>query len=207
MIKAILLDLGGVIVDLDIDKCRDAYRTRAGFENIDDILDPCIQKGFLYDLEAGAITPEDFFRSAREYCRPGVTDEEIAGCQCELLRSIDPAKAVYLRQLSERYPLYMLSNNNLIVLPKIRRMMAEAGLPMDSLFKDLFLSCEMKMMKPGLEIFRESVRLTGLPASELLFIDDSMTNVEAARAVGMNAAYYERGTDLAALIESQLQSI
>lgn len=205
MIKAILLDMGGVIINLDISRSIRAYKEDLGFRAIEDFLDPCHQKGFIGQLEGGEITPAEFFEKVKQYCDPGVTDEQITSCQSALLLDIDPSKAVYLRALSERYPLFMLSNNNRIVFPRCCEIFAEAGIPVEEIFKELYLSCDMKLLKPGREIYEQAVSRTGYAANELLFIDDSKDNVEAARSVGINAALYRQGEDLETLIESEIQ--
>ena len=45
----------------------------------------------------------------------------------------------------------------------------------------------------------------GLPAEQMLFIDDSQKNVEGSIAAGLPAVYYEPGTDLEALVMSCLE--
>ena len=45
----------------------------------------------------------------------------------------------------------------------------------------------------------------GLPADQMLFIDDSQKNVDGAVAAGLPAAYYEPGTDLEALLSEILE--
>lgn len=45
----------------------------------------------------------------------------------------------------------------------------------------------------------------GLPAEDMLFIDDSQTNVDGALAAGLPAMYYEPGADLAALLADALE--
>jgi len=197
--------MGGVIINIDINLSAEAYRTRLGFDRIGEFLDPCHQMGFIGELEGGEISAQQFFDKVRQYCRPGVTDDEITACQAEMLMDIDSYKVDYLRDLSKRFPLYMLSNNNPVVMPICKQIFADAGIPCEEIFQDLFLSYEMKLLKPGHEIYQESVRRTGLKAEELLFIDDSMANVEAARSVGINAAFYQRGSDLKALIESEIK--
>ena len=44
----------------------------------------------------------------------------------------------------------------------------------------------------------------GLPAEQMLFIDDSQKNVDGSIAAGLPAVYYEPGTDLSALIADVL---
>ena len=51
MIKALIFDMGGVLVDLDIEDCKNAFRTGLDYYEIDDIIDACHQKGIYGDLE------------------------------------------------------------------------------------------------------------------------------------------------------------
>ena len=49
MVKAIVFDIGGVLIDLDPGRCIRAFREILGYERITEILDPCHQKGIYGD--------------------------------------------------------------------------------------------------------------------------------------------------------------
>ncbi len=51
-------------------------------------------------------------------------------------------------------------------------------------------SCDVHMVKPEREIYMRVADKLGLPPTECLFIDDSIVNVEGARAAGMEAIHY-----------------
>ena len=53
----------------------------------------------------------------------------------------------------------------------------------------------VEMHKPQPEIYRLAVDLLQLPASEIIFIDDRIANVQAAEAVGLNAIQYTANPD------------
>ena len=118
----------------------------------------------------------------------------------QLLTGMDPATAQTLKELRERYPLYLLSNNNPIALPLCLKAMREAGVDPDITFKGQFISCELKLLKPSPAFYQEVVRRIGLPAGDILFIDDSAANVEGARAVGMEARLFLPGSSMATLL-------
>lgn len=203
-IKAIVFDMGGVLVDLDMEKCRRFFIDRLGYVRIDELLDACHQKGIYSDLEGGILSPEDFRKAIIGGCRKGIGERDVDEAMQSLLVGIEPYKAELLVRLSKNYDLYMLSNNNAISMAKSRKLFSEAGIPLEKTFKHLFLSHEMKMLKPSEEIYRATISGTGLPAEELLFIDDSHANIVAASACGMNVLEYRQGDNLQQLLDSEI---
>lgn len=203
-IKAIVFDMGGVLVDLDMDRCRHHFIDKLGYKDIDNILDACHQKGIYSDLEGGTMSPEDFRKEILNGCNPGTTDKDVDEAMQSLLVGIEPYKSELLRDLSTKFDLYMLSNNNSISFARSRAMFEEAGIPVETTFKHLFLSYEMKMLKPSAEIYLSSIEYIGLPAENLLFIDDSQANIDAARSCGMNVLYYKQGDDLKSALQKAI---
>lgn len=55
------------------------------------------------------------------------------------------------------------------------------------LFDDTFYSYEMRVAKPDPAYFRAVLERLGLPAAEVLFIDDNAANVASAREAGLAA--------------------
>lgn len=203
--KAIIFDMGGVLVDLDIDGCKDAFRRNLGYENIDEIIDPCHQKGIWGDLEEG-ILPEDEFRSIiLAESRPGASAKEVDDAMSKILSGISPYKAELLRKMSRSYDLYMLSNNNSICLPYAAEMFAEAGVPLESTFIRCFMSFEMKALKPSQTFYKKVMEEIGIPAEDMVFIDDSQANVDGALRAGLPAVFYRPGTDLSSLLAEVLE--
>ena len=80
----------------------------------------------------------------------------------------------------------------------------EVGIDWRHVFKDEFISCYMKMLKPSAEIFNEAVRRIGLPADEIMFIDDSQSNIDGAAAVGIRAVFYSPEDNLGEVVEANL---
>lgn len=204
-IKAIIFDMGGVLVDLDIEDCKRAFKEYLGYEKIDELIDPCHQKGIYGDLEEGKLSGDEFRKLVLAESRPGSVAEDVDRAMWHILTGIEPYKAQLLKRLSESYDLYLLSNNNEVCLPRSRAMFAEAGTPMETLFKKSFYSFEMKALKPSEAFYKAVVAEIGLPAEQMFFIDDSQKNVDGAIAAGLPAVYYQPGTDLEALIEKTLE--
>ena len=51
MRKCVIFDMGGVLIDLDVDACKAAFREGLGYTHADTIIDACHQKGIVGDLE------------------------------------------------------------------------------------------------------------------------------------------------------------
>lgn len=204
MIKAIIFDMGGVLVDLDIEDCKKAFKERLGYYDIDEIIDACHQKGIYGDLEEGILSADDFRSIVLEGSRPDAVAEYVDEAMSHILVGIEPYKAEMLKRLSEKYELYMLSNNNPICVRYSRKMFEDAGIPLENIFRKCYFSYEMKALKPSETFYRNVVSDIGLPAEQVLFIDDSMKNVEGSVAAGLPAVFYQPGTDLEALLEDVL---
>lgn len=204
MIKAIIFDMGGVLVDLDIEDCKKAFKERLGYYDIDEIIDACHQKGIYGDLEEGILSADDFRSIVLAGSRPDAVAEDVDEAMSHILVGIEPYKAEMLKRLSEKYELYMLSNNNPICVRYSRKMFEDAGIPLENIFRKCYFSYEMKALKPSEIFYRNVVSDIGLPAEQMLFIDDSMKNVEGSVAAGLPAVFYQPGTDLEALLEDVL---
>lgn len=204
MKKAIVFDMGGVLVDLDMDGCRSAFKRILSYHKIDELLDPCHQKGIIGDLEEGMLTAEDFRAEVLSESAPGCCPEDVDRALCHILDRIEPYKAGLLNRLAESYDIYMLSNNNPITMVRAYELFAQVGAPIDDVFKKCFLSYEMKALKPSEAFYKSVLQQIGLPSEEVLFIDDSVSNVEGANAAGLPAVHYVPGSDLSALLAEAL---
>lgn len=204
-IKAIIFDMGGVIVDLDIEDCKRAFKEYLGYYRIDELIDPCHQKGIYGDLEEGKISGDEFRRIVLQDSDPGALAENVDKAMWHILTGISPYKVEMLKRLSESYDLYLLSNNNPVCLPRAKAIFEDAGIPLEKIFRKCFYSFEMKALKPSETFYKAVVREIGIPAEQMFFIDDSQKNVDGAIAAGLPAVYYEPGTDLEALINNVLE--
>lgn len=202
--KIIIFDMGGVLVDLDLEGCRNSFKENLEFEEIDKILDPCHQKGIYGDMEEGLITAEEFIATVLASSRPDAKAEGVVEAVWKILVDIAPYKVDLLKKMSQTYDIYLLSNNNPIAVQKSEVIFSEAGIPMDKIFIKCYYSYKLKTLKPSAFFYRSVVEDINAPAEDMLFIDDSMKNVEGAIAAGLPAVHYVPGTDLAALLADTL---
>ena len=74
---------------------------------------------------------------------------------------------------------------------------AQARFPFLASVDGAVVSGDERLLKPDPAIYRVLLTRYGLAAEDCLFVDDSVANVEAARAVGMQAIHYREPMDLA----------
>mgnify|MGYP001519751911 FL=1 len=101
-IKTVVFDLGGVLVDLDIDRCTGAFRS-LGMDAVADLINPYYPAEMIGRLEHGVIS---FHEACDEMRRlsgtPEVTDAQIAWAYGQFLVRIPVAKLRQIDALRER---------------------------------------------------------------------------------------------------------
>ena len=199
MIKNIVFDLGGVLVGLNRGACEEAFR-RIGFNDFGKILNEYIQGGFFLEYEKGEISTEEFMNIVRSYIDPqvreSVTDRQIIDAMGAFLEDIPDYKLDYLLELKKRYRLFMLSNTNPIAVEIVRPLFLTKGIPLESYFEKLFLSYQMRMVKPDDEIFENVLISSEIIASQTLFVDDSPMNIETAKKLGFKTLLFNPSDNL-----------
>lgn len=199
--KNLLFDLGGVIMDIEKDRCVRAFE-RLGLRDAPSYFGDYTQSGVFADLESGLITPAQF----RAALRPGfdrpVTDAQIDDAFTQFLIGIPRHRLEALLELRRTHRVYLLSNTNPIMWNGFIAKQFEQidGLKREDYFDGMVTSFEAKCMKPAPEIFDYTARTLHIEPAETLFFDDSAANCDAARALGWNAAVVAPGSEFTTII-------
>lgn len=192
MIKTIIFDLGGIIVNLNKDKSIETFKS-LGLGEVEKFLDNCYQLGPFGKVEHGSITVKEFCEEIREITNTQVADEDICRAFTDFLVDIPRERLEYVKKLkSMGYRTFVLSNNNQVIYPVLCEMIKEVdNEPIESYFERIYISCEMKLTKPSKEIFEALVADSGITPSEALFIDDGAHNIKTAEELGFNTLHIE----------------
>jgi glucose-1-phosphatase len=193
MIKNLIFDLGGVILDLAVPK------TLAGFSRLsglspEEVTDRFRSSAGFLAFERGEMTENEFRNFVRDLYAIDVPDETLDECWNAMLLSIPQEKLALLKQLKTSHQTFLLSNTNTIHLDFINQTVIPgmSGVKtLDDYFHKTYYSHLMGKRKPEPEIFIQVLNENGLSAGETLFLDDNAENIEGARAVGLQTAYVD----------------
>lgn len=185
-IKNLLIDFGGVLIDLDRRRCLEHFR-RLGMPDVENLLHDCHQEGFFQLHEKGLISDAGFRERIRQAIGRPVTDEAIDEAWNSFLDGIPAYKLDFLLELRKRYTVCLLSNTNAIHWDyACTHDFAQGGRRVEDYFDRIYLSYQLKMIKPDAEIFQAVLADAGLTPEETLFIDDAEANCRTARSLGIH---------------------
>ncbi len=187
--QRIFLDLGNVLFYLKTDLIWNRLITHCS-HNREELAGRFYQSGLSVLYETGAISTDTFFNKVRELLGYQGSDDELRSDWNSLLEPI-PDNLLFARELSDRYPVGIISNTN----DCHQRYMETTGGFCD--FTDLRIySHEVGFLKPRLEIYQHALALARLAPHYCLFIDDREENVQAAQSLGMQAFTFPAGGSL-----------
>lgn len=185
-IKNLLIDFGGVLIDLDRQRCIDNFK-KLGFQNVEDLLNIYHQQGIFMQQEKGLITPAQFRDGVRDMMGKYISDEELDAAWNSFLIGVPQYKLDLLLRLREKYVVYLLSNTNAIHWQwSCENAFNYRTFGVKDYFEKIYLSFEMKMVKPEPEIFTTILKDAGIEAKETFFIDDAEANCIAAQQLGIS---------------------
>ncbi|MDE7410762.1 MAG: HAD family phosphatase [Paramuribaculum sp.] len=204
MIRNLLFDLGGVIMDIRRENCVEAFRA-LGMTDPDRWLGEYRQSGPFADIEDGTATPAMFHDSLRSIIGSDVSDEAIDAAFGKFLVGIPRHRLEELEALHCHYAIYMLSNTNPIMWHDgIARNFRQSGHDVDYYFDGVVRSYEAGVMKPDMKIFRTVIDRFGIKPEETLFVDDSQANLDAAAIMGFCTLLVPPGTEFYELLSSRI---
>ena len=197
-VRAVLFDLGGVLLEIDVGRSLAAGERPSrlppgrGRELV--AVDEPVRRH-----ETGHLGNEGYFAHLRERLALdcGLEDVE-AGFNALLVAEIAETVAL-LEALRGRVPRYAISNTNPAHVAHMHR--AFPGF-LDR-FDRVFTSHEIGHRKPQPESFTHVLEAIGLPAGEVLLFDDLEPNVEAARALGLQAVLVKSPADVRAALSAR----
>ena len=191
MIKNIIFDMGGVMIDFAPDKFVERYPVLSAEEK--QLLSKVIFKGHMWSaLDFGYISEEDLIEYAKEKLpeRLHVVAEDLVRTWDDPIIPMEGMAELTTELKEAGFKLYLLSNagpRHDEYWPKI---------PGSSNFDGKVISAYEKLYKPQTEIYELLLKRFGLRADESVFIDDVAPNCCAAWICGIDTIVFRGAEDL-----------
>ena len=176
--RLILFDLGGVLASLG----RPAEQMELGIAN-DDFWSVWLGSQTVAEFETGVIDELEFFRRFPHELGLSDSPKEFRRRFLQWRLELFPDVVDLLRELGESRDIALLSNTN-----PVHWNMVDPDGGFRELFDYVFLSFEIGHAKPHRNIFDQVLDAVPHNPGDILFLDDTAKNVDAAMTAGIRAS-------------------
>jgi len=190
MIKAVIFDLGNVLIHFDAIKAGKRFAKEANipFEKVwKHFFTSKVEKAYT----RGEITTRQFFTHSQKAFESEIDFETFADLWNDIFWENKKMRPV-LKKLSQRYPLYLISNTNELHFNHVQRRFPLVF----KHFKKTFPSHKMGKRKPDRRIFWNVLKTIKLKPEETVFVDDMPHFIDAAKKVGMKGICFRSDVQL-----------
>jgi putative hydrolase of the HAD superfamily len=200
MIKAVVLDIGGVLLRTEDRTSRQSleqkYHIEGGVEHLV-FGSPQAQASSL-----GLASTDSIWESVSQSLSLSPEDLKDFIEAFWAGDSLDTAATTYLQELRPAYTTGLLTN----AWMDARKTLAnEYGLVVGDTVDYLLISSELGLAKPDHRIYEVLRNTIGHNYHEILFVDDFIENIEAANSLGIQTIHYQSGMNLINQIKSRLE--
>lgn len=179
-IEALLFDLGGVVIDIDVNRIFQRWAQHAGCTVAD--VYHCVKLDEMHDrYERGEIDCAAYFAHVGRALGSGLSEDQLRDGWNAIFIGEMPGIGEVLQAMAPKMPLYCLSNTNPAHELYWRAEYAE----LLKHFREIFVSSTLKMRKPSAEIYDHAVNAIGVAPAQIMFFDDLKQNVDGACARGL----------------------
>ncbi len=201
-IRAVIFDIGGVLLNLPDPSIRYAKWEQLLGLQPGKLVHILRHSGFNAEADIGKYSQQDMVprlssllrlndQQARDFLDEHTTNYEL---NCDITE--------FLKRLRPRYQTAILSN----AWPDVPKKMQE-HYHFDELVDIIIYSCQVGLAKPDPAIYHLACQRLGVQPEEVLFIDDTLHNVEAARAIGILAVLFQHNAQAISDMQAYLDAL
>ncbi len=195
-IRNILFDLGGVILDIDVQATLKRFY-ELGFPAGLMQFPNSMTTDLYFKYGTGKLDTVQFRNQIRKATGAEMTDHAFDEAWNAMLVRIPEERAALLKVLSKRYNLYMLSNTSELHVQVFEKMYFDiAGESMHRVFKKIYYSHEIGWHKPDHKAWEHVINDAAIKPEETLFLDDNIHNIKASQELGFQAIHIHERTNL-----------
>ncbi|MBS1665229.1 MAG: HAD-IA family hydrolase, partial [Bacteroidetes bacterium] len=127
-----------------------------------------------------------------------VPDQAILDAWNALLLDFPAERIQLLKELRKSYRLFLFSNTNALHLAHLRQIYIDTfgGGALEDHFEKTYYSHTMGLRKPDTASYEYILKENQLNASETMFVDDAIINVEGAEQAGLRGLFLRPGVSL-----------
>ena len=183
-IKAVIWDLGGVILRTEDPQPRQQLADRLGISR-DDLEELVFHGASGRRAQLGEISVNEHWDNVRQIL--GIPVQDLPALQQAFWGGdqIDETLLNRIRMLQSQYKIGLLSN----AFSDLRQVITEYWKFAD-VFEEMIISAEVGLMKPDVRIYHLALERLAASPNEAVFIDDFARNIEGSRAVGIHAIHF-----------------
>lgn len=191
MIKAVIFDIGGVLVRTEDLEPRRRWERRFGLPDWG-LAEIVFDSSVAAAATIGHTSLEAVWAHVQQ--KLSLTPAELTHLRADFWAGdrYDVELISYLRSLRGRYKTGIISN----AWPQVRQM-HHAHINGET-FDVILYSAEEGVAKPAAEIYQRALARLGVAPAEAVFVDDVLENIEAARALGMAGVHFNKNTNVPA---------
>ena len=206
MIQNIVLDLGNVIINLDMPATDRELRKLVPKDWLR-LHERNQVKGTYHAFETGKLSEREFLSSFQEGVDDAPDHYDLRAAWNAMLLDVPPKRIAMLEALAEIYDLYLLSNTNETHMDFIREYLErEHGITdFDSYFEKAYYSQDIQRRKPDVATYEWVSRDAGIDPAATLFIDDNEQNIAGAQAAGWQVQHHPVGAEITDYIQQYIR--
>ena len=183
--KAIIFDLGAVILNINYQKTIDEF-TKLGIKNSATFYSKKVQTDLFNQIETGMIGSNEFLKALQKETE-NANINQVEHAWNAMLLDLPQERLQLIKKLKNTHIIYLLSNTNAIHIHAFKKQLGDKKwLAFCKLFDKMYLSHELGLRKPDVKIFEYILKEQKLKAEEVFFIDDSPQHIASAKKIGIH---------------------